>query len=156
MYVFQKRLLKMFLFFILATVLVACGNEDASGDQDGQKADTVTLEFWHTYSDTEEAIFKEKVLPLFEEEYPNIKINPTRMPNENLKQQVVSAVSGNAAPDLMRMDIIWVPEFAKLGALLQVDTLEGFEEIKNSVFDATLSTNQYLGNYFGVPLDTNT
>jgi multiple sugar transport system substrate-binding protein len=35
------------------------------------------------------------------------------MPYEGLKQQVIAGVSGGEAPDLMRMDIVWVSEFGQ-------------------------------------------
>ena len=53
------------------------------------------------------------------------------------------------------MDIIWVPEFAKMGALTAVDDLPGFAEMKDTLFEGPLSTNYYDGKYYGVPLNTN-
>lgn len=78
------------------------------------------------------------------------------MPYDGLKQQVISAVAGNATPDVMRMDIIWVPEFAKLGALQPVDNLEGFDAIKEKAFKGPMETNYFNGHYYGIPQDTNT
>lgn len=111
---------------------------------------------WHTYSDSETEVFENEVIPMFEKEFPNITVIPTRMPYDGLKQQVIAGVSGDAAPDLMRMDIIWVPEFAKLGALENITTYSGFSEIKDQVFEGPLQTNFYDGNYYGLPLNTNT
>ncbi len=132
-------------------------NEKTEADKKEETPkDPITIEFWHTYSDTEEVIFNEQVLPLFEEKYPLIKVEATRMPYEGLKQQVIAGVAGDAAPDLMRMDIIWVPEFAKLGALTSLDGKEGFGDVKNQLFPGPLATNFYNGNYYGLPLNTNT
>ena len=77
------------------------------------------------------------------------------MPYDGLKQQVIQGVSSGTAPDLMRMDIIWVTEFAKLGALVPVDDLPGFAEMKETLFEGPLSTNYYEGKYYGLPLNTN-
>ncbi|RSK28903.1 extracellular solute-binding protein [Bacillus sp. HMF5848] len=133
--------------------------ETASGgtSSDGAAAkNKVTIEYWHTYSDQEEKVLNEKIKPLFEEEHPEINLKLTRMPYEGLKQQVIAGVSGDAAPDLMRMDIIWVPEFAKMGALKEVSSMEGFEGVKNSLFEAPMATNQFEGKYYGLPVNTNT
>jgi multiple sugar transport system substrate-binding protein len=116
----------------------------------------VTIEYWHTYSDQEEKVLAERIKPLFEEEHPNIELKLTRMPYEGLKQQVLAAVAGNAAPDLMRMDLVWVPEMAHQGALMRLDEKPGFETIQSSVFEGSLATNYYDGGYYGVPLNTNT
>ncbi|THF74003.1 extracellular solute-binding protein [Cohnella fermenti] len=115
-----------------------------------------TIEFWHAYGEGEEKVLLEEVLPKFKELHPNITVNATRMPTENLDQQVLTAVAGGAAPDLMRMDNTWVSRMAKEGALQTVDSFPGFDEIKERSFDGPLSTNLYNGKYYGVPLDTNT
>lgn len=161
------------IIFGLTTVLASCSSttqetpantnttpsNESSNDQakdEGKSPEPVTIEFWHTYSDTEEVIFNEQVLPLFQSQYPHITVNATRMPYEGLKQQVIAGVAGDAAPDLMRMDIIWVPEFAKLGALTALDDKEGFAELKDQLFPGPLATNFYNGQHYGLPLNTNT
>jgi multiple sugar transport system substrate-binding protein len=83
------------------------------------------ITFWHTYSEGEEKTFLEQVLPAFEAAYPEIKVNPIRMPYEGLNQQIITAVAGETAPDLVRMDITWVAQFAKLGALQPIYEMEG-------------------------------
>ncbi|MHC1734178.1 MAG: extracellular solute-binding protein [Erysipelotrichaceae bacterium] len=112
--------------------------------------------FWHTYSEGEEALFLEEVVPLFNEAYPDIEIESVRMPYDGLKQQVITAYTGNVAPDVMRMDIVWVPEFAKQGILEEVSAFDEFSDLKDNFFAGSLSTNFYNGKYYGLPLNTNT
>ncbi len=114
----------------------------------------VTLIFWHTYSDEEVLKFTDVVIPKFEAMYPNIKVEAVDMPYDGLHDQLVTAVAGEEVPDLMRMDIIWVPEFAKLGALASLDQMEGFNDIKEKVYPGPLATNFYNGYYYGLPLNT--
>lgn len=161
-------LLALVLTFVL--VLAACsgngsggssnggsGNGGASnGDGGNASGPRVTIEYWHTYSDAEEAVLTDRIKPMFEDAYPNIELKLTRMPYEGLKQQVIAGVAGDAAPDLMRMDIVWVPEFAAQNALMEVSQLAGFDELQASVFEAPMSTNFYNGGYYGVPVNTNT
>lgn len=152
-----SSLVSIFSIFILiiSMVLSGCTKTTSTNDNtEGKKVTEITI--WHTYSDTETEVFEKQVIPEFEKEYPNIKVIPTRMPYEGLKQQVIAGVSGDAAPDLMRMDIIWVPEFAKLGALEDITNYEGFKELKKQVFPGPLATNYYNGRYYGLPLNTNT
>jgi len=168
------------LILLLALVVAACGGGNAGGGTAGGSGGTgggsgssgggssgsgrsgagsakrVQIEHWHTYSDGEEAVLLNEIKPLFEEQHPNIELVPVRMPYEGLKQQVIAGVAGDAAPDLMRMDIIWVPEFAKMGALMRLDNKDGFAAVKDSVFDGPLATNYYDGGYYGLPLNTNT
>ncbi len=154
------------VFVIILTLTLSafgCSNSNQTTDNMKDKSnkkvenpEPVTIEFWHTYSDTEEKIFNEQVIPLFKKENPYIKVNATRMPTEGLKQQIIAAVAGDASPDVMRMDIVWVPEFAGLDALSTVNDKDGFNSIKNTLFPGPLSTNFYNGKYYGLPLNTNT
>lgn len=132
------------------------GEGAADGDTgltyDGEE---VTITYWHTHGDAEEVVLKEQIVPEFEKQFPNIHVKLVRMPYDGLKQQVIQGVSSGTAPDLMRMDIIWVTEFAKLGALVPVDDLPGFAEMKETLFEGPLSTNYYEGKYYGLPLNTN-
>ncbi|WP_058303885.1 extracellular solute-binding protein [Gorillibacterium timonense] len=159
---------------VLAVGMSACGSgkegasDSGSTDSASPAASSapaadgkrVTIEYWHTYSDAEEKVLIEQIKPLFEKQNPGIELKLTRMPYENLKQQVITGVAGDAAPDLMRMDIVWVPEFANMGALLDVSKMDGFAELKPKLFEAPLATT-YLKNdsgegYYGLPVNTNT
>lgn len=116
----------------------------------------VAVKYWHTMSDPETAQL-DKVIAAFESANPGIKIEPTRYAYSDFKTALLTAISGGDVPDTVRMDIIWVPEFADLGALVQLDgVMPGFDEIKNSVFPGPLATNFWKGHYYGLPQNTNT
>jgi multiple sugar transport system substrate-binding protein len=166
-----KKALSGVLMLVLIVALAACsgGNGNTAGSNNNNSGSTsdnadnaetpvekVTIEYWHTYSDAEEIVLTDEIKPLFEEQHPGIELKLTRMPYEGLKQQVIAGVAGDAAPDLMRMDIVWVPEFASQGALMKVNDLEGFDALKSSVFEGPMATNFYQGEYYGVPVNTNT
>lgn len=135
------------------TTSATTGSSTSSGSSKGEN---VTLTYWHTHNDKEEKILKEKLIPKFESENPGIKIKAVRMPYDGLKQQLITAISSKTAPDVMRMDIIWTPEFAKMGALVDMDSLPEFSKLKDRFFAGPLSTNYYNNKYYGLPYDTNT
>lgn len=151
---------------VSALLLAACGDSGdggtppaevgASGPCAGGAETTIT--FWHTYNTDgpENQQLTDVVLPAFAEQCPNITVDAVVMPYDGLHDQLVTAVSGGGLPDVMRMDIIWTPEFASLGALVKMDDLPGFDELKDQVLPGPLATNAYKGGYYGVPLDTNT
>lgn len=114
------------------------------------------ITFWHTYSEGEEKVFLEQVVPAFETAHPDVKINAIRMPYEGLNQQIITAVAGNTAPDLVRMDITWVAQFAKLGALKALDEMDGFQEILGGALPGPMATTLYKGLHYGLPMNTNT
>lgn len=117
----------------------------------------VTITFWHSYNPVETTQLEEKVIPAFEETHPNIKVQSQTVPSDDLHQKLLTAIAGETAPDVARLDIAWLPEFAALGALASLDELmDDFDTYKSVVFPGPLSTNTWQGHYYGLPLDTNT
>ncbi len=169
------------LFALAAAILSACGSKggsdastapatesaaapsvsagaSASASEPAAPSDQpqVTVEFWHAYGEGEEKVLLEQVIPKFEAANPSIKIHATRMPTENLDQQVLTAVAGGTPPDIMRMDNTWVSNMAKQGALQEISGFPDAQAILDNSFKGTVDTNLYQGKYYGVPLDTNT
>lgn len=119
-------------------------------------AEPVTVTYWHTMSDPETAQL-ENVVAAFEAENPNITIETTRFAYNDFKPALLTGLAGGEGPDTARMDIIWVPEFAELGALEQLDgTMPDFESIADATFPGPLATNFWDGHYYGLPQNTNT
>src|SRR5690606_29394114 len=116
------------------------------------------ITFWHTYStgSGEEQTMLEQVIPQFEAENPGITVEAVGFPYDEFRQKLLTAFAGGVVPDLVRMDIIWVPEFAEMGALERLDDYAGFAALRDGVFPGPLATNFWDGGYFGLPLDTNT
>lgn len=116
------------------------------------------ITFWHTYNtqSPEEQTLVKSIIPAFEAKNPDIKVIAQNIPYQEMHQKLVTSVAGGMVPDLVRMDIIWVPEFADLGALEGLDNEPGFTDLKDIVFPGPLSTNFWRGKYYGLPLDTNT
>lgn len=118
-----------------------------------------TVTYWTAYNTVSpefEALTKE-VIPAFNKRYPNVKIDAQAIPYDDLRQKLLTAIAGGQTPDLLRSDIIWVPEFAELGALAKLDELmPDFESYKERFYPGPLATNFYQGHYYGLPLDTNT
>jgi multiple sugar transport system substrate-binding protein len=137
----------------MATVFVSCSKKDKAA---GGSSGAIEIVYWHTHGDAEEALLKDRLIPRFEQDNPDIKIKPVRMPYDGLKQQVVQGVASSTAPDLMRLDIIWTPEFAHMGALVALDDLPGFAALKDRLYQGPLSTNLSGGKYYGLPINTNT
>ncbi|MDD3214125.1 MAG: extracellular solute-binding protein, partial [Eubacteriales bacterium] len=140
--------MKKILSLLLALALL-CGAVPAAMAQ-------TEITFWHTYSEGEEAVLNDEVIPAFEAAYPDITVNAVRMPYEGLNQQFVTAVAGDVAPDVIRMDITWVAQMAKLGALASVDELDGFDAILADALPGPMATTLYNGKHYGLPLNTNT
>jgi len=120
---------------------------------------TGTVTFWNGYAADGDEIktFTDVVLPAFKALYPNVTVNHQEIPYDDLRQKLVTGLAGGTLPDVLRADIIWVPEFADQDALLALDTeMSDFSTISSQVFPGPLSTNKWKDHYYGLPLDTNT
>ncbi|KIY21465.1 MULTISPECIES: extracellular solute-binding protein [Mesobacillus] len=158
---FSKRLHLLSLIMVLLLLFVtACSGEKTTNETqkeaDAQKKE-VTLTFWHGYNPVEAKHFEENVIPNFEEEHPGVKIKSVAVPYDQFYQKLITSISGGTAPDMIRADLAWVPQLAKLDALEPLDQLmDDFNTYKDSVFPGTLSPNKWKDHYYGLPLDTNT
>ncbi len=116
----------------------------------------VTIQYWHTHSDPETAQL-DKVIAAFEAANPGIKVEPTRYAYNDYKTALLTAISSGEVPDVVRIDIAWVSEFADQGALVQFDgKMPDFDTLIKDTYPGPLSTNVWKDHYYGLPLDTNT
>jgi len=144
---------------VLAALLAAAGS--ALGAQSSAKAKVTTITFWHAYATNaaspELQQLTKIVIPRFEKLNPTIKVNQVPFDYGSLQQKLTTSVAGGTLPDVIRSDIAWVPEYAKLGAFVPLDTaMPDFKTLAKAVYTGSLATNFYKGHYYGLPLDTNT
>ena len=152
----RRALTSAALAVAAALAVSACGSEEPTTPT-GQLSGTIT--FWHAYSaDSQEVkTLREVIIPGFKAKHPGTDVKDVPVPYDQLRQKMLTAAAGSDLPDVMRSDIIWVPELAKLGLLEPLDQAMGdFQRFADKVFPGTLETNRYKGNYYGLPLDTNT
>jgi multiple sugar transport system substrate-binding protein len=125
----------------------------------GDASLTGTIKFWATYTtvSNEYKVLTDQVIPAFAKAYPNVKVDAQAIPDSDMRQKLLTAVAGGEAPDIARMDIVQVPEFAELGGLATVDDLiPDFANYAKQFYPGPLETNVYKGKHYGLPLDTNT
>ena len=139
-----------------ATVNGSDHSSAASDSSDPQQpAEEVTITFWHTYGDSEEAQFLNVVMPLWEKAHPEIKVEAVRQDSSQYHQMIVTSFGTGMSPDLARVDITNVAAYAKQGGLVALSDFADFAELSAAYLEAPLSTNLYQGKYYGLPLDTN-
>jgi multiple sugar transport system substrate-binding protein len=119
-------------------------------------AEPITISFWHIYSEDEMNMLEQTLIPRFEADHPGVTVESVQIPYDEFRRKLLTAIAGGSAPDLIRSDIIWVPEFAYMGALVPLDDLmSDWATYQAAVFAGPLSTNYFAGHYYGLPLDTN-
>lgn len=147
----------------LALVLAACGGDSESDDSKDSKDTgnvdpatlTAELTWWDTSDPTNEGPTYEALIKKFNEEYPKVKINYESVPfGEAQNKFKTAADAGQGAPDIMRAEVAWVPEFAAAGHLYALDGTPLLED--NNFLETPLSSNVYDGKTYGVPQVTDT
>lgn len=178
----RRKLLRLITFIMAvilmsAVVLAGCRSQESSSVKDDEKTqdeknsedvgaykkksddqaeEKVKITFWHNYgADKETPYFNETILPMFHEKFPNIEVEAVAQGNDQYQQLIVTAMGTNTTPDVARIDLTHLAGFAKQGALVALDDMEGFAELKDKVFQSTLASNFYQGKYYGLPLNTN-
>ncbi len=141
-------------------LLGGCGSSrfiDGPLNRESPPPEKEEIVVWHTYSDEETRVFENEVVPAFERRYPDIRVVPVRQPySTELKSTIISRASSGKIPDVVRMDVTWVPNLSSLGLLYPIGDLPDFAEAVRPLQSVTMETNSYQGRYYGLPLDVNT
>ena len=137
--------------------LLLAGCTTASSHTDGP----ITLTMWGTYGNggnsAQTDVLEKQLIPAFEKANPGITVKYVDMPYDGLKQKLTTSAAGGELPDLVRSDIGWVAQFAKLGVFKRLDgAMPDFTSLSAAVYPGTLTTTSWNGHYYGLPLDTNT
>ncbi|WP_182302602.1 extracellular solute-binding protein [Cohnella cholangitidis] len=111
---------------------------------------------WHTYSDVESWTFEQEVIPAFEQTYPGINVVSVRRPYESFKGALIAETTSGSGPDVVRLDMPWLPEFANLGLVDPIDRLPEFAQVSMKLHKTALESGKYEGRYYGLPLNMNT
>src|SRR5437764_13584975 len=152
---FGRSILALGLVVAVATAAATAGARTHSA----QKVTTIT--FWHAYAENASAPELQRltkiVIPRFEKLNPGIKVQQVPFSYGNLQQKLTTSVAGGTLPDVIRADLAWVPQYAKLGAFAKLDqAMPDFKKIAAAMYPGSLATNYYKGHYYGLPLYTNT
>lgn len=139
---------------LLAT---ACGSgDDTNNESDSASApapDEVSgsLTWWDTSDPTNEGPAFDELIEKFNEEYPNVEIDHQMVPfGEAQNKFKTAADAGKGAPDILRAEVAWVPEFASLGYLYALDGTAALDDA-DDYFETPLSSNVFDGKTYGVP-----
>ncbi|QGN45505.1 extracellular solute-binding protein [Micromonospora sp. WMMC415] len=143
----------------LALALAACGGEDKKTEEQ-PKADPAALKaeltWWDTSDPKNEGPAFQELIAKFNQTYPNVKINYQSVPfGEAQNKFKTAAQAKTGAPDILRAEVAWVPEFASLGHLYALDGSELLAD-ESDFLETPLASNKYDGKTYGVPQVTDT
>lgn len=144
----------------LSLALSACGG--GSDDKTAQPGTTTPaaanpadvkadLTWWDTSDATNEAPAFKELIADFNKTYPNVKINYQSVPfGEAQNKFKTAAAAKSGAPDILRAEVAWVPEFASLGYLYELDGTELTADASDFL-PAPVGSTKFNGKTYGVP-----
>ena len=136
----------------LALVATACGGGDdgqSSGKSSGELSGTVT--WWDTSTVGSEDIVFKKIAEGFEKEHPKVDVKYVNVPFGEAQNKFKNAAQANSgAPDVIRSEVAWTPDFADLGYLAPLDGTPALKDKGDFLKQAAAST-VYKGKTYAVP-----
>lgn len=135
-----------------ALALGACGGGGGSGGTEVKKDTSQasgTVTFWDTSDATNEAPTFKALIKKFTDSHPNIKVTYVNVPFSEAQEKFRTAAQGNSgAPDVLRSEVAWTPDFASQGYLSDLTAAIGDT---SDYLPIPLSSNQWEGKLYGIP-----
>ncbi|MFE4798792.1 extracellular solute-binding protein [Streptomyces sp. NPDC056708] len=136
----------------LALAATACGSDsesDGTSKSSGELSGTVT--WWDTSTvGSEDKVFK-KIAEDFTKQHPKVHIKYVNVPFGDAQNKFKNAAqSGSDAPDVIRSEVAWTPEFADLDYLAPLDGTAALQKPDDFLKQAAAST-KYNGKTYAVP-----
>ncbi|MEU6015538.1 extracellular solute-binding protein [Streptomyces sp. NPDC047515] len=136
----------------LALAATACGSDDSTdgtSKSSGELSGTVT--WWDTSTaGSEDKVFK-KLAEGFTKQHPKVHVKYVNVPFGDAQNKFKNAAqSGSDAPDVIRSEVAWTPEFADLGYLAPLDGTAALQRPDDFLKQAAAST-KYNGKTYAVP-----
>jgi multiple sugar transport system substrate-binding protein len=143
---------------LILVLLAGCGSPSMISDpkkvQTLQDREKTVITFWHTYNDKETQLLEQRLIPAFEQENPNIRVETINLAfNNELKNTLITRASSNRGPDVVRIDIAWVPEFSLKGLLEPLNGFSDFKDIRNRFNPKAMDVGFYKNEYYSLPLN---
>lgn len=128
--------------------LMACSN-DESASPSATSTEPVTLTFWQTMNE-EETTTLQGLVDQYEADHPNVTVKMENVAFDQAQQKYDNAARAGKAPDILRSEIAWTPDFAAKGYLLDITDMVSAED-QADYLPAPFAYNVYNGRTWGLP-----
>ncbi|HEX6594258.1 MAG TPA: sugar ABC transporter substrate-binding protein [Bacillota bacterium] len=155
--VHRLRMLSFFLF-VSMVFIIGCSSNQETGKKDEQAKksesdETAELTVWimETGSPEEAEAYFSGVTEQFNEMYPHVTVHVQFIPWLSAHQNLITAMAGGDAPDISELGTTWNPEFAAMGALMNLDDVTKEWGLEDGWVPALEEVGTYDGSLYGVP-----
>ena len=125
----------------------------SSGDRAEHPRREQVLVFKHGKIEADSAVIG-RILRRFEQEHPGVVVKDETLPASTDEQHqfyIINLEGRSADFDVLSMDVIWVPEFARAGWLRDVSGLLDEQERKSGFFPGPVDAATYNNALYAVP-----
>lgn len=153
----NARIMGVAVAAVMALSLTACGGNNAAADKDAESAGSVSVDtsepvtlrmtWWGgdgRHERTQEA------LDLFQEKYPNIKVEPEFSDWSGYWDKLATSTAGGNAPDVIQMDQVYLASYAERGTLADLSALSGIDT--SGINPSVLDMGKTDGGLYGLPI----
>jgi multiple sugar transport system substrate-binding protein len=133
----------MLIASLAVTILTSAGCERSHDDR-------TVVDFWAMGREGE---LVQPLLDEFERQNPDIAVRVQQIPWSAAHEKLLTAYAGDAMPDVFQLGSTWIPEFAAIGALLDLGpSAAGSIPVETADFFAGIvSANRIDGRLLGIP-----
>jgi multiple sugar transport system substrate-binding protein len=115
------------LLLIFALTLAACGGgqptaEEPAKAEEPVAEEAVTITVWDYYGESSPVA---PIVEAFEAENPDIKVQVESLDWDSTLEKLNVVLTGGTPPDVVTLDMTWLPTFAPLGAFADLEALSG-------------------------------
>lgn len=137
-----------FRYFAAPLLLIVCltiGSCRGTG-----ATDNGTVNFWALGREGE---IVQSLVPEFERRNPGLHVRVQQIPWTAAHEKLLTAVVGDATPDVAQLGNTWVPEFSALGSLAPLDGMVARSSTiaPSAYFTGIWDTNVVDGHAYGIP-----
>ena len=151
---------------VLGGVLFAAGGKETAKPAPDSRAPAgaasyvpekqVTLRFWYSYSGSRAELLKSFVSE-WEKANPQIRIKLEYGGDlYTMRDKLLTAIAGGAAPEIAEIDSYWTPIFAKPGLIANLDSYMDASYAKDDLQGPALLSTQYKGSSYSIPFNLDT
>lgn len=129
----------------------SAGNQTASPPPKNPTDISGEVTWWDTSDATNEAPAFQDLIAAFQTQHPKIKVNYVNVPfGEAQNKFKTAAQSGSGAPDVIRSEVAWTPEFASLGYLQALDGTRALDKPEDFL-PVPAASVKFDGKTYAVP-----
>lgn len=147
----MRKLHVLFAAALLVAVVVspavaAGGQEEGSGDEE------VTLTYWHLWGGSRTELVDE-LITRFEKSHPNVTVEATFTPPNDLLTKVMQAAGTGTLPDVVQIHSGWYPQLQPSETLLALDEYVERDnlDLEKVLVEAEETRSYYDGTLYSLP-----